>query len=193
MRPCPQATCGGYAESTCHNALTTGGRSTGSHVEEDRPLEPRHRARPLRATTPKIGATAAGSTSVTSARSCVTSKGYRAGVAILALTGCGSPRRAPFAGRTSISSTRAPGLRAVTRATRKRPARIVPRKRTRRRSRLHLPGGRAHPRRALAVEQNAGRGRDSDYVLATRSGLPQAQRNLAQAVERAASRPGCRE
>jgi len=42
----------------------------------------------------------------------------------------------------------------------------------------------------LAAERAAGRGRDSDFVLTTRSGRPLAQRNLQRAVEEAATSAG---
>jgi integrase len=75
----------------------------------------------------------------------------------------------------------------LTRATRTTPARIVARK------------GGADPFEAvmfpalertlidhLKAEQDSGRGRDSDYVLATRNGRPLAQRNIQRAIEDAA-------
>jgi integrase len=79
----------------------------------------------------------------------------------------------------------------LTRGRVDKPARVVPRK------------GGAEPYAALlfpalerllvdhlAAEQRAGRGRDSDYVLATRTGRPLSQRNVARAVTAAAVAAG---
>ncbi len=120
------------------------------------------------------------------------SDGYRVATAILAYTGVRVSEAlalrwqdVDFVDREITVSGQ------LTRATTTAPARIVPRK------------GGADPYVTLlfpslenilvghlADEQHAGRGRDGDFVLATRSGRPLAQGNILNAVKDAASRAG---
>jgi integrase len=120
------------------------------------------------------------------------SETYRVGVALLAYTG--------------MRVSEACGLRwadvdlvdselqvngQLTRARRDRPAKVAARKADAEAyEALIFPALERLLVERLDSESRAGRGRDDDFVLATRSGLPVSQHNLAGAVERAAKAAG---
>jgi integrase len=79
----------------------------------------------------------------------------------------------------------------LTRATRTMPAKIIPRKNDGPAfEALIFPALERVLVNHLSAEQAAGRGRDEDFVLATRTGRPQAQANLGVAVTDAAESAG---
>ena len=79
----------------------------------------------------------------------------------------------------------------LTRATRDEPARIGPRKSGAPPfTTVIFPALEQTLIEHLAAEQEAGRGRDADFVLATRRGRPLSQRNVGRAIEDAAIAAG---
>lgn len=181
----------GYAESTLHNALTTVravyrlARSRKlvrtSPVDELDPAE-----RPRRKT--------GGHGRRLDERELDTlvrhaPDGYRVGVAVLAYTGIRLSEACALRWQdVDLVDLELRVSGQLTRATRRQPARIVARKSGAPAfAALIFPALERILVDHLAAEQAAGRGGDSDYVLATRTGRPQAQRNLADAVEQASA------
>jgi integrase len=118
--------------------------------------------------------------------------GYRTAVAIVAYTGMRLSEACALRWQdVDLVDLELHVSGQLTYATRTRPARIVPRKGDAAAfEALIFPALERVLVDRLAAEQQAGRGRDDDFVLATRTGRPQAQKNLADAVREAAASAG---